>query len=145
MNGLDIRHGTETDHPALVVYYDGGEGPLDQFVDLERLQRLPPEGLLVAEVDGKIVGFLYWFRHRKPFFDPAVDEYAMIHELHVFEDFQRRGIGRALLARAVEDIRTCGIGTVYIDTMDYNAPARALYESAGFRELFRDVHYKLEL
>jgi hypothetical protein len=73
---------------------------LDQFAGIERLRRLPLDGLLVAELDLDVIGFLYWFRHRRPFFDPEVEEYASIQELHVFE---------------------------------------------GFRELFRDVHYKLRL
>ena len=146
MTGATIRAGTGDDFEAISKIYTGpGDGPLDHFADVERMRKIPVEGWLVAEVDGSIVGFLYWFRHRNPWWEPEVDEYVDIQELHVEEAYRRRGIGRALVDHAVEEARERGIRTVFIDTSDDNTAARRLYEGAGFREQFRDVHYKLVL
>lgn len=45
---------------------------------------------------------------------------------------RRRGVGRALLARAVWQARSAGCTDLTIVVDDRNAPARALYDRAGF-------------
>lgn len=45
---------------------------------------------------------------------------------------RRRGLGRALLARAVSHARAAGCTELTIVVDDRNAPARALYDRAGF-------------
>jgi ribosomal protein S18 acetylase RimI-like enzyme len=141
-----IRIGREEDIPAISGVYTGPpESPWDPFGDPERMRRIPLEGLLVAEVDHKVVGFLYWFRGSRPYFDPEVEDFANIQELHVAPEHQGRGIGRKLLERALTAARELGVKVAYIDTDDFNARAMRLYGSAGFREHFRAIHYKMEL
>jgi ribosomal protein S18 acetylase RimI-like enzyme len=55
---------------------------------------------------------------------------------------QRRGVGAALLRHAVDGIRAAGVGLAVLGTGGDpgHAPARALYESLGFRP-FRIVRY----
>ena len=55
---------------------------------------------------------------------------------------QRAGVGAALVRCAVEQIRAAGVGLAVLGTGGYpgHAPARALYESLGFRP-YRMVHY----
>jgi ribosomal protein S18 acetylase RimI-like enzyme len=48
--------------------------------------------------------------------------------------FRRRGVARALLAVAEESAAAAGLRGVALDTGLQNAPARALYEAAGYRE-----------
>jgi ribosomal protein S18 acetylase RimI-like enzyme len=57
-----------------------------------------------------------------------------VDALAVDPAFQRRGVARALLARAEEAAVAHALEGVALDTGLHNAPARALYETAGFSE-----------
>ncbi len=47
---------------------------------------------------------------------------------------RRRGVGRALLARAIEGAHVEGLARVLLEVAGRNDAARKLYEAAGFRE-----------
>ncbi len=55
---------------------------------------------------------------------------------------QRAGVGAALVRHALEEIRSSGLGLAVLGTGgdEGHAPARALYESLGFRP-YRHVRY----
>jgi ribosomal protein S18 acetylase RimI-like enzyme len=56
-----------------------------------------------------------------------------VDALAVAEPFRRHGVARALLGHAGEAAAAAGLSGVALDTGLGNAPARALYESAGFQ------------
>jgi ribosomal-protein-alanine N-acetyltransferase len=62
-----------------------------------------------------------------------VAETAELLNLAVAPAHRRRGIARALLDRVLEDLRAQGVGEVYLEVRESNAPARRLYETRGFR------------
>jgi len=62
---------------------------------------------------------------------------ARLDAIAVRPDAQGRGIGRALLASAEEAARARSARTLSLMTAEANAPARALFESAGFFGLLR--------
>lgn len=57
-----------------------------------------------------------------------------IKSMRVVEDFQRQGIGRAMLDHLIECARSAGMVRVSLETGGNAAfaPARAMYEDAGF-------------
>lgn len=57
-----------------------------------------------------------------------------------------RGIGRALLSFAVDDARTRGVRRLSLETgsMEFFAPARTLYRTAGFVECEPFGGYELD-
>lgn len=57
-----------------------------------------------------------------------------VDALAVAPDFRRRGVARALLARAEDAAATAGLAGVSLDTGLHNEPARALYEGAGYHQ-----------
>jgi ribosomal protein S18 acetylase RimI-like enzyme len=57
-----------------------------------------------------------------------------VDALAVDPEFRRRGIARALLERAEAAAAETGLAGVSLDTGLHNAPARALYHAAGYRE-----------
>ena len=57
-----------------------------------------------------------------------------VDALAVDPGFRRRGVARALLARAEREAAAAGLDGVSLDTGLHNEPARALYEAAGYRE-----------
>lgn len=76
-----------------------------------------------CEVDGELAGVLELQR------DPGGDAWATIASLGVEPACARRGIGRALVERALAETG----GLVRVSTARGNAPAVALYRALGFR------------
>ena len=140
---VTIRQGTPADLVNVVDHYGPGDTPWDPFGDLVRLQGIPLEGLVIAEIDGEYAGFLYWFMGENPWFDTGTQKFAYINEIHVLEKYQGQGIGRKLLTYTLEQLKN-KTEPIYISTTENNVIARHLYEDAGFREFSRSIHYKLE-
>ena len=84
-----------------------------------------PEGVLVAEVDGFVAGYVV-ARHPTRF--ESSRHVLHIQGLAVHPEFQRRGIARALLDAVAE----LGVRRLTLRVFATNSAARALYESAGF-------------
>ena len=138
-----IRQATQKDLPFIVDHYGPGDTPWDPFGDLDRLQKIPLEGIVIAEVYNEYAGFLYWFLGENPWFDVSAHEFAYIHEVHVLKKFQGRGIGKKLISYAVKQLKE-KTKVMYISTTENNVIARHLYEDVGFREFSRSIHYRLE-
>jgi GNAT superfamily N-acetyltransferase len=87
------------------------------------------ETALVAELDGQVGGFacvrvVPCVLYAAP--------YAELTELYVEPAFRRRGVGRALIARAEQLARARGADDLIIMTGVGNAAAQALYRAAGY-------------
>jgi ribosomal protein S18 acetylase RimI-like enzyme len=97
-----------------------------------------PNGVFVAEVDGRTVGYITtWIDH-----DASA---GMIPNLAVDSSARGRGIGRSLILHAIEHFRSCGIEFARIETLEQNAIGQKLYPSLGFREVARQIHYGMRL
>ena len=92
-------------------------------------ERRPPEGFLVAELDGRLVGYIR-LAHPTPLACNA--HVRQIQGLAVADEARGRGVGRALVRAAVEEARRCDARRITLRVLSHNAPARALYESEGF-------------
>jgi ribosomal protein S18 acetylase RimI-like enzyme len=68
---------------------------------------------------------------------------AEIYEVSVRPAYRRRGLGRALLTRALLDLRARGVDVVRLHTMgEFPTRARDLYEALGFRVLKTFPRYR---
>jgi ribosomal protein S18 acetylase RimI-like enzyme len=85
--------------------------------------------VLVAEVDGAVAGYL---RMSQPSPIPAGDHVLLINGLAVSPDFQRRGVGRALIGAAAAQARERGVRRLRLRVLSHNEAALRLYESTGF-------------
>ena len=91
-------------------------------------------GLLAVGPDREPAGFLIA--------RVAADE-AEIVTLVVAEHARRKGIGRELLAAAIENARRARASALFLEVAADNPAGRALYESAGFREVgIRSDYYR---
>ncbi len=79
---------------------------------------------LAAQTAGETVGYAGM--------QCVLDE-GFVTNIAVDPAFRRRGAGRALLAGLLEAGRERGLSTLSLEVWPSNAPAAALYESAGFR------------
>jgi ribosomal protein S18 acetylase RimI-like enzyme len=99
--------------------------PYPPFFD----ERHAPGDHLVAELDGRLVGYV-----RLGFPTPlaANAHVRQIQGLAVAEETRGRGVGRALIQAAVDEARRRGARRLTLRVLGHNAPARALYEAEGF-------------
>ena len=80
---------------------------------------------LIARWDGTTAGCLA--------FDPFDDDTMEIQKFFVDARFRGKGIGRRLMATALDSMSKGRRGVVILHTAFYMTDAIALYESAGFR------------
>lgn len=94
-----------------------------------REQHGGPEGFLVAELDGLVVGYVALH----PAGDLASHAHVRIIDgLGVLPAAQGRGVGEALVRAAVERARAEGAAKVTLRVLGTNPTARRLYERCGF-------------
>lgn len=68
---------------------------------------------------------------------------AIIDEVSVRPAWRRKGLARALLLRALRDLRSRGIAVIRLDTQnEFRTRARDLYTSVGFRVVKEFPHYR---
>ncbi len=95
---------------------------------------------LVAEQDGRIIGYAYGAPHR------ARTAYQWSVEVSVYLDrsAQRKGIGRALYEALFERLRAQGYYNAYAGIALPNEASVRLHEAMGFQSIgvFRAVGYK---
>ena len=89
--------------------------------------------ILVAEVDGAVVGFATVLaRVVSEELDEPPGSYAIVTDLAVLESMRRRGIGAALLAESEKYAKAAGATELRIGVLSQNRPARDLYLAVGF-------------
>jgi GNAT superfamily N-acetyltransferase len=97
-----------------------------------RLQDAAVE-LLLVEAGGYTVGFVdIAFATSCPV--PGVRG-AEVFRLYVQRPFLRRGLGRALIAKAEAQARARGLGAIWLTAWAGNHGALAFYQSLGFRDI----------
>jgi RimJ/RimL family protein N-acetyltransferase len=117
---------------------DSWRGVADERRYLKAIRRHPHAAVFVAEQGGEIVGRLSVARDPHPASFHVADLGLMVVTSH-----RRRGIGRALLERAVEWAAESRVRKLELHVFPHNEPAIALYESFGFvREGYRKDHYR---
>jgi len=138
---LVIRDATPADAACICRIYN--QGIQDRVATLETEERRPDERrawlaargprhpVLVAEVDGQVVGWgsLNPFNPR-----PAYDHVADF-SLYVARDSRGRGVGRRLLAALIARARTLGYHKIVLSAFPWNASGMTIYRQAGFREV----------
>jgi ribosomal protein S18 acetylase RimI-like enzyme len=98
--------------------------------------------VLVAELDGEVVGYSYagieghdWMSLRGPA--------GVLHDILVDPAHRARGIGAELLAEVVKVLEARGVPRIVLSTAFLNERAQRLFQRAGFRptmiEMTRDV------
>lgn len=90
--------------------------------------------VLVAEEHGSLVGFVAWRVHPA---SAGMSSYGEVVVLAVAPEARGDGLGRRLVDAALAALRTAGAPVIVVETGgdEKHSPARALYESAGFRRL----------
>jgi ribosomal protein S18 acetylase RimI-like enzyme len=91
--------------------------------------RTAPADVLVAEVDGKVAGYI---AIRPPTELEASSHVQHVNGLAVDPALQGRGVGRTLLEAAATEAGRRGARRLTLRVLEPNVAARHLYESCGF-------------
>jgi len=105
-----------------------------------RLSGLSSRGkdvILVAEEDGEVTGYLWAVALR--IFDYRI---GVLFDVFVDPSHRRKGVGRHLLEKGVQELHNIGVRRFWANTEEKNAPTRALLEHLGFRPNNEKVFYQ---
>ena len=100
---------------------------------LSRLYFTNPEGFLVAEVDGKVVGYLIgtlrWGAS------------GHIMAIGVYPEYRKRGVGTALMVQILDILRMRGARSARLEVRKSNDAAQLFYQKLGFKLGEEISHY----
>ncbi len=137
----DIRLLTSEDRAVLETVADEVfDEPVDPDLALEFLGD-PRHHICVAIDEGIVVGFASAVHYVHP--DKPAE--LWINEVGVAPTFQRQGLAKALLRKLLSHARSLGCKEAWVLTDEANAPARALYASAGGEAETRQLMVNFDL
>lgn len=137
--GQLVRFHHELD-PARFLRGEGVEEGYGHWLGKE--SQNPDAVVVVAEVEGKVVGYAYG-RYERRNWNDLLDAHGKLHDVFVDPSARRRDMGRALVDRTCALLKARGAPRVVLATAIANTAAQALFESLGFRttmlEMTREV------
>jgi ribosomal protein S18 acetylase RimI-like enzyme len=92
----------------------------------------PDKIVYFAYADGQLAGQITLSKHW--------NAYAWIDDFAVDARFRRRGVGRALMQKAVDWAKEKNLPGIMLETQDVNVPACRFYENFGFKLRGFDTH-----
>ncbi|OJH48497.1 (30S ribosomal protein S18P)-alanine acetyltransferase [Methanohalophilus portucalensis FDF-1] len=95
-----------------------------------------PKGFLVAESGKNITGFVMGYR--------SSEQEGRIFSLAVKKEFQKRGIGQALLQVIQRHFRNRNVRYVRLEVRASNKKARSLYSRMGFIDCWYEPGYYID-
>ena len=146
MSALIIRPITEADHAQWLPLWQGYQVfykvDLADAVTASTWARLldPHEPIhgLVAERDGRLLGFTHHIYHRHTW---AVELSCYLNDLFVDPEQRKQGIAEALVRAVKADAMARGTPKIYWLTHETNASGRSLYDKIATRSGF--LHYSM--
>ncbi len=100
---------------------------------------LEPVHAVVAERDGKLIGFSHYLFQRSTW---LINPQCYLQDLYVGEAERGGGVGRALIGAVVAAAKDAGAARVYWNTHETNAVARKLYDAVAERSGF--IQYRID-
>lgn len=142
MEEIRIREATLNDLDVLLTFEQGiitAERPFDptikdgevHYYDIARMIYEPHISVVVAEVEGKLIGSGYArIEDAKPYLKHT--QHAYLGFMYVVPEFRGRGVNRLIVDRLAEWARARGIHEMLLEVYADNEPAMRAYEKAGF-------------
>lgn len=114
--------------------------PITQMTWSRFLDPDEPVHAIVAETDGKLVGFVHYLFHRSTI---HLAPTCYLQDLFTVEEARGKGIGSALINAVYEQAKSAGSRRVYWQTQENNVVAMQLYDKLAERSGF--LVYRKEL
>ena len=130
---MDVRKATQEDYEELVILLNG-------FVEEDRYSKHDNDSikevlnsssnfLFVAEDESKIVGFASVSVRRVIRYPRPIAE---LDELYVSPESRKQGVGKLLMSKVIEQVRSENCYRLYIESAYKHEIAHKFYESLGF-------------
>ena len=134
MTEPQVRVATAEDGPAILRIDRDGFSPVHSpgrapAEDADPFAHHDPDDVLVAEVDGAVIGYLT-LGHPTPL--ASNTHVWQVQALAVHPDARRHGAARALLRAGIDEARRRGGRRLTLRVLGGNEPAQRLYASEGF-------------
>ena len=96
---------------------------------------------LVCEIDGVVAGYAYGARHR----ERVAYQWSIETSVYIHDDYQRRGVARALYTALISILRLQGFRNLYAVINLPNDKSVSFHENLGFEYFatYKNVGYKL--
>jgi len=133
-DGVSIDQAIEREHGLI----NGHDWKWRKARHLDEDVRREPEGIFVVEIDGRIAGSISTWQDQEA-------GVGHIPNITFAPEFRGRGLGRRLIRYALDHFRRCGLTCARIETLVHNDVGNHLYESIGFREVARQIHFVTDL
>jgi len=91
-----------------------------------------PDELIVAEVDGRLIGTVTYYRPGPKDYKRVPEELAVVRALGVEPAWRSRGVARLLTEECLRRARDDGAPAIGLHTADGMDHARTMYENIGF-------------
>lgn len=136
---ITIRPGRAADACALAAMvnelnvFEGKPGDVysEELVKAQAFGAAPLFSILVAEVDGEVVGYAFFHDSYNP--EIAGPE-VWLHDVFVREHARSRGVGRRLMAAVARATLARGATTLSWGVLSSNRRARAFYAGLGAKD-----------
>ena len=103
---------------------------LQRYIDFMRSPVYVPEhDLMAVTASGDVASFMVWWADESGV--------AQIEPFGTHPDYQRQGIGRALIYHGLAEMKRVGMHTCRVITDEPRAAATAFYEGVGFKDVGR--------
>ena len=104
----------------------------------------PESTVLVAELDGRIVGHVVVRMRDEARALLVPRRYGEVDALFVMEQARHQGVGQALMKAAEEWVRQAGGGVIELVVWEFNEAAIRFYEARGYSANFRRMRRNLD-
>lgn len=94
--------------------------------------------VLVAEVDGRVVGFAYLTYEEKNYAELAINA-AHLLDIYVDEKMRHSGAGRELIRAAVKEAKEFGASKLMLSVAAKNTAGQRFFEHAGFTTTMHEM------
>ncbi|HEX8249931.1 MAG TPA: GNAT family N-acetyltransferase [Pyrinomonadaceae bacterium] len=98
--------------------------------------------VLVAEIDGEIVGFAYIQFEAKNYAD-LLESAAWLHDIYVEDAARRKNVGQSLLEASIGAAKALGATKLLLTVAAQNEIARKFFGQNGFRKTMVEMMFDL--
>lgn len=124
--------------------YSETKEPFRQEEYLSELIKEEKNIFYVIEVDQEVIGFIYGYEESKGFLPIHKKRtYFYIDNVVVSPEHQRKGYGRKLLNKIINECKNRGYSDIMLNVYNFNKKAISLYQDIGFKDLSRDMILEL--
>ena len=99
--------------------------------------------VLVAEFDGKVVGFAY-FEYEPTLYAELATKVAWLHDIYVEPEARGKGAASALIEGVRDEAKQLGANKVLLSVAVQNGEGHALFEQNGFEKTMDEMMLVIE-